>query len=299
MLLDAHFSDPILQSVKDPFLQAHGLTLKMLRLDLVHPLVSGNKWFKLKFNLAQAFDLGHNSVLSYGGAYSNHLIALAAAAKLNGLRSIGVIRGELIKPLNPALAFMQDQGMVLHPVSRSDYRHKEDANFKAELLAQYGRFFEVPEGGGNRLGLLGAAQISKFIQFTAASTDNYVMLSCGTAATMAGILTSLEGETQVLGVSVLKGDDTLSGQVHDWLAEQGQLTPCVWQILKDFHCGGYAKSTPELRQCMQEFTQLSGIPLEPVYTAKMIYGFYSLAKEGYFPRGSEIIAIHTGGLVAM
>ncbi len=298
MLIDAHFRDPILQTVQDPFLEARGLTLKVLRLDLVHPLVSGNKWYKLKHNLAKAHALGHDTLLSYGGAYSNHLVALAAAAKLSGLRSIGVVRGELVQPLNQALAFMQAQGMVLHPVSRADYRHKDEPGFKAELQAQYGRAFDIPEGGANRLGLLGTAQISAFLEFSPSATANYVMLACGTAATMAGILSSMQGAAQVLGVSVLKGEDRLSAQVQDWLLEQGQTQPCAWQMLCDYHCGGYAKSTPALRQRMQSFMQNSGIPLEPVYTAKLIYAFYSLAEQGYFPHASEIIAIHTGGLLA-
>ena len=298
MLNDAHFSDPPLQTVHDPLLAAKGVELKVLRLDLVHPLVSGNKWFKLKHNLALALRQGHDTVLSFGGAYSNHLVALAAAAKLSGLRSIAVVRGEPVAPLNPALAFMQQQGMLLHWVSRSDYRRKHEDSFKQALHAQFGEFFAIPEGGGNRLGLSGTAEIAKYLQFCSPHKAAYVMLACGTAATMAGILTALQGRQRVLGVSVLKGEDTLSAQVSAWLEEQGQEAPCAWDVLGNFHCGGYAKTSVELLQVMSRFSQLSGIELEPVYTGKMIYALYSLVEQGYFAQGSEIIAIHTGGLVA-
>lgn len=298
MLDNAHFIDPPLQGIDDPLLQARGVTLKVLRLDLVHPLISGNKWFKLKHNLALALSQGHDTVLSYGGAYSNHLVALAAAAKLSGLRSIGVVRGEVSDTSNQALRFMRAQAMELHPVSRGAYRLKEEDGFKQALHDQFGRYFDIPEGGGNALGLLGTAEISRFLTFQSKGGSQHVLVACGTAATLAGILSSLAPGPQVLGVSVLKGDDTLSSQVSQWLQDAGRNDPCAWSINHDFHCGGYAKKTPELLRFMTQFSANTGIPLEPVYTGKMLLAFYSLLERGYFPEGSEVIAIHTGGLVA-
>lgn len=298
MLHDTHFNDPPLQSVNDPVLRKRGITLRVLRLDLVHPLVSGNKWFKLKHNLASAHQQGYDTVLSYGGAYSNHLVAMAAAAKLSGLRSIGVVRGEINDPSNPALAFMRGQGMELHSVSRSDYRQKHEVAFKEALQQQYGRFLDIPEGGGNTLGLLGTAEIAQFLRFSSPTQAGYVLLPCGTAATMAGILTTLQGAHRVLGISVLKGDDTLSTQVSEWLRALGCKSPCAWEITNEFHCGGYAKQSSALLHDMDKFSATSGIPLEPVYTGKMVHALFRLSERGYFPPGSEVIAVHTGGMVA-
>jgi 1-aminocyclopropane-1-carboxylate deaminase/D-cysteine desulfhydrase-like pyridoxal-dependent ACC family enzyme len=270
----------------------------VLRLDLVHPLVSGNKWFKLKHNLALARQQGHNTVLSYGGAYSNHLVAMAAAAKLSGLHSIGVVRGEINDPSNPVLAFVRGQGMVLHSVSRGEYRQKHDVAFQVSLQQRYGRFFDIPEGGGNALGLVGTAEIAQFLRFSPASQAGYVLLPCGTAATLAGIITKLHGAHRVLGISVLRGDDTLSPQVSNWLRQLGCNAPCHWEISNEFHCGGYAKRSAALMRDMERFTAISGIPLEPVYTGKMIHALYQLIERGFFPQGSDIIAVHTGGMVA-
>ncbi|MDP2346701.1 MAG: pyridoxal-phosphate dependent enzyme [Gammaproteobacteria bacterium] len=287
---------PLLDVIDDSVTRAAGVSLRMLRLDKVHPLLSGNKWYKLRLNLEAARHQGHTTVLSFGGAYSNHLHALAAAGNLFGFRTIGVVRGELTQPLNPTLAFCREQGMELHAISRTEYRSKTDGAFLAELTARFGDFFLVPEGGANTAGVLGCTDIVRFLQWSSHSRDRHVMLACGTGATLAGMLAGLTVPCQITGFSVLKGGEFLTHRVQEFLHECGAADPGQWQINTDWHFGGYGRVTNELLEFIRQFTRTTGIPLEPVYTGKMMFGLYSLLAQGGIASGSEIIAIHSGGL---
>lgn len=262
------------------------------RLDLIHPHISGNKWFKLKFNLEEAKTKSDDTLLTFGGAYSNHIYAVAAAGKLLGFNTIGIIRGEETLPLNPTLHFAKEQGMQIFYVSRSEYRNKHTKGFQDQLKEKFGNVYIIPEGGTNQLALKGTAEIPELIE-----TDyNYLCTPCGTAGTISGLIAGLKGENNILGFSVLKGGGFLIDNVHTYLNEYCRNAFSNWSINLDYHFGGYAKINKELIKFKDEFKKLNSIPLDYIYTAKMIYGIYDLIKNGYFPNGSSIMALHTGGL---
>ena len=296
MLADSDFSAPVLDAIDDPILRERNIDLRMLRLDRIHPLVSGNKWYKLKHNLLAARAESHNTVLSFGGAYSNHIVALAAASKLSGLRSIGVIRGEAPKVLNPALQFAEQQGMTLHFISRSDYRYKAEPEFIETLARRFGDFYLIPEGGSNLLGIKGCAEIASHLHWQRVNTPHIVLMACGTAATLTGVLSAASSDCELIGVSVLKGPDSLSPQVNSWLHTLGCIPAARWSINTQFHHGGYGKTNPALDEFMDCFEARTGIALEHVYTGKMMWGLYQMIESGEIAPGSELIALHTGGL---
>ncbi len=254
-----------------------------------HPHLSGNKWWKLKYNLAQARQDGHTRLLTFGGAYSNHLYATAAAAHEVGLGSIGIVRGERALPLNPTLSFAQSRGMKLHFISRQAYREKATVAFIQSLHHQFGNFYLIPEGGTNELAVRGCAEWATSLgQETA---FDYVCLPVGTGGTLAGMITALENKN-ILGFAVLKGGSFLSADVKKWTAEK----PGKWRIETDYHFGGYGKLTSRLAQFIIGFENAHQVPLDPVYTGKMMYGIFDLLKKGAFAPQSTILALHTGGL---
>ncbi len=296
MLRRMDFVTPPVDLIQDPWLDARGVRLQMLRLDRVHPDITGNKGYKLRCHLQRASEEGHTTVLSFGGAYSNHLVALAAAGVHTGLRTVGVVRGELVSPLNPCLQLCEQRGMRLYPVSRERYREKESSAFVQALRAAVGDFYLIPEGGGGLLGVLGAREIAAHI-VSAIPCPARVVLACGTGTTLAGIVAGLPPPYRVIGISVLKGEDTLSQQVTASLQAVGASAPCPWEILTGFHEGGYARQTPALRAFIDRFEARTGIPLEGVYTGKMMKALYTLIAQGDIAPGESVLAVHTGGLV--
>lgn len=296
MLADSDFTAPVLDSIEDPLLRARDIELRMLRLDGIHPLISGNKWYKLKHNLLAARAQSALTVLSFGGAYSNHLVALAAASKACGLRSIGIVRGEEPRVLNPALQFVQQQGMTLHYVSRSDYRDKEDPAFIRALERRLGPFYLIPEGGSNLLGIKGCAEIAAHLRWERDAAPRAVVMACGTAATLTGVVSAVPSDCEVIGVSVLKGADTLSPQVAAWLGQLASKPAAQWSIKTGYHHGGYGRSSLALDAFIDGFGARTGIPLEPVYTGKMMWGLYQMIESGQIAQGTQVIALHTGGL---
>ena len=298
MLTDADFTAPSLEALDDPILRARDIQLRVLRLDKIHPQISGNKWYKLKLNLQAARAQSAHTVLSFGGAYSNHLVALAAASKASGLRSIGLVRGEAPKVLNPALQFAKQQGMSLHYVSRSDYRHKDAPEFIAALEQRFGAFYLIPEGGSNLLGVKGCAEIARYLRWQREGAPRLVFMACGTAATLAGVLSATPADCEIVGISALKGQDTLSPQVQGWLDALACVGEAQWSIKNEYHHGGYGKTTPDLNAFINAFEARNGVPLEPVYTGKMMWGLYQMLESGEIARGAQIIALHTGGLTA-
>ncbi len=291
---------PPLQAITHPDLRDKDITLSVLRLDRIHPEIQGNKWFKLRLNLADALEQGFSSVMSFGGVYSNHLVALAAAGSQLGLRTIGVVRGEIAEPNNPVITFLKQHNMRLIALSRSEYRRKQEPSVMSSLLALEGPAYLIPEGGGNALGTKGCEDIAGLLQQGANETENVVVaLACGTGTTMAGIINGLERRNlscSVLGVSVLKAPGYLRAEVANRLNPTPD-SSVRWQVSDDFHCGGYAKENAKLRKFLDDFQREQPLPLEHVYTGKLFYGLHSMIQRGDFLPGTRICAIHTGGLL--
>lgn len=284
------YSETPVQEIHHTLLENAGISLVVKREDLNHPLVSGNKWWKLKYNLAEAATLQHNTLLTFGGAFSNHIYATAAAAHALQMKSIGIIRGEEILPLNATLRFAVDQGMKIHYVSREDYRKKNDPAFIAQLHERFGNFYCIPEGGTNTLAVKGCQEFAAKLP---ANVD-YVCLPLGTGGTIAGIINGLPAGKKVLGFSALKGGTFLADDITTYLDCNSAYTN--WQIITNYHFGGYAKHTPELIAFIHDFAKATGITLDFVYTAKMMFGLFDLIKQNYFPPGATILAVHTGGI---
>lgn len=279
-----------LQEVSHPTAEKAGVQLLLKRDDLIDPYLSGNKWRKLKYNLLQARAENHDTLLTFGGAYSNHIFSVAAAGKKFGFKTIGIIRGEEHLPLNPTLQFAVDSGMYLHYMDRSTYRKKNSEVVIGQLEGQFGSFYLIPEGGTNELAVKGTSEIMK--ELSEVGFD-YICCACGTGGTLAGIVSGLKGNQKAMGFSALKGGDFLVKDVQQWLPEDASEN---WQIETGFHFGGYAKKKPELLEFMETFRQQTGIPLDPIYTGKMMFGVIQKIKSNYFPCGSKLVVIHTGGL---
>ena len=268
-----------------PVLDEKEVRLFIKRIDKVHPFVSGNKWFKLKYNLFEAEKHGLNTLLTFGGAYSNHIAASAFAAQEKGLKSIGIIRGEEHLPLNPTLRFATENGMKLHYVSRSYYREKTSIDFLEKLKAQFGDFFLIPEGGTNELAIQGAAEI-----LDTNDTQDYICCAVGTGGTIAGIINASNDKQTVIGFPAIKGMDALEKDIKIWTNTTN------YRIITSYVGSGYAKISIGLVKFINEFDATHNIPLDSIYTGKMMMAILDLVAKDYFPKGSSILAIHTGGL---
>ena len=267
---------------------AGSVQLTVKRLDLIHPQISGNKFFKLKYNLIEARQLGLKQMLTFGGAYSNHIAATAYAAQLFGFKSIGIIRGEELvhKPLNPTLTTAQQLGMQLVFVSREKYRQKNNHDWIDELTQHYPDTYIIPEGGTNELAIQGCQEI-----LTTEDLNHYDVICCavGTGGTITGLINTSSSQQEILGFSALKGDFLQQ--------DVSQLThKSNWKILDDYCFGGYAKTTVELLSFINNFEQQYRIPLEQIYTGKMFYGIFDLISKGYFKENAKILILHSGGL---
>ncbi|MGV3599617.1 MAG: 1-aminocyclopropane-1-carboxylate deaminase/D-cysteine desulfhydrase [Dyadobacter fermentans] len=281
-----------LQRLSNADTENAGVQLYVKRDDLIHPAVSGNKWRKLKYNLLDAQARGERAVLTFGGAYSNHLYATAAAGHALGLATIGIVRGlELEGKENATLRFCREQGMELHFVSRADYRQKDSDDYLAQLAERFGAPYIVPEGGTTRLALQGVAEMVSEIKEQLGALPDFIATAAGTGGTAAGILSA---GADVLAFSALKGGDFLADDIRQLL--DGYTQSGTLSLLTDYHFGGYAKWNEELLDFMHNFTAEFDVRLEQVYTAKMFYGLFDLIKSGCFQRGTTIVAVHTGGL---
>jgi 1-aminocyclopropane-1-carboxylate deaminase len=280
-----------LQKIDDAIINSYGIELYVKRDDLIHAEISGNKWRKLKHNLAEAQALGKKILLSFGGAYSNHIYALAAAGKEFGFHTIGIIRGKDASEENPTLSFAKSCGMELHFIDRGEYRNKNDHEFLQKLKKDFDDPYIIPEGGANILGAGGCAEIISEINIP----FDYICCPCGTGTTLAGLVTGLKGSSRALGFSVLKGGDFLNDEVRNLLPEDAK-NYSNWYINTDYHFGGYVKFDQALLKFINELEQKHQIRYEPIYTGKMMYGIYDLAAKGFFKKGERIVALHTGGL---
>ncbi len=288
------FEDTPLVKVTDPFLEQNLVSLHIKRDELNHKDISGNKWRKLKYNIADLKNSGINTLLTFGGAYSNHISATAAAGKEFGFRTIGVIRGEEHLPLNTTLEFAVKCGMDLHYMDRSTYRLKESAEVIRHLEQKFGEFFVVPQGGANLQGVKGCMEI---VDETMHDFD-YICCACGTGATLAGIIIQLKSHQTALGFPALKGGSFLEKDINYFLSEMKSSNK-NWQLILDYHFGGFAKYSNALIDFIIRFKENHDVQLDPLYTGKMVFGIYDMIKKGFFSKNSKICVIHTGGLQGM
>ncbi|WP_411556566.1 1-aminocyclopropane-1-carboxylate deaminase/D-cysteine desulfhydrase [Lutibacter sp. TH_r2] len=282
-----------IQEVSFSEIEGKKVQLFIKREDKLHHFISGNKYRKLKYNLEEAKRLKHHTLITFGGAYSNHIAAAAAAGFEFGFKVIGVIRGdELANKLdevlvhNPTLKFASEHNMQFEFVSRSDYREKTSSAFIQKLKNKYGNFYLVPEGGTNELAVKGCEEILTEED----SIYNVVCSAIGTGGTISGLINSLKPHQKVLGFPALKGD-FLQNEIKKYV-----LTSKNWSLNTDYSFGGYGKISEELILFINKFKQETGIPLDPVYTGKMVFGIVDLIKKDYFPERTKLLAIHTGGL---
>lgn len=276
-----------LQQIVTALTEEKGVKLFIKREDMIHPYISGNKWRKLKYNIEEVKEASHKTLLTFGGAYSNHVVAVAYAGKALGIETIGVIRGEKYSPLNPQLQFASDCGMKLHYISRKQYRNKEDPNFINELKALFREFYLLPEGGDNELGIKGCTEIIDDIEIL----FDYICCACGTGATLKGIALSLREKQKAIGFSVLKNAVYIEKKIKNFVGNSNQ-----WSINHDYHFGGYAKTAKQLDDFINQLSLQHQIPVEPVYTGKLLYGIFDLIQRDFFKKDDTIIAIHTGGV---
>ncbi len=271
-----------------PILKEKNIVLAIKREDVLHPFISGNKYRKLKYNLLEAQALGNKTILTFGGAFSNHIAALAYAGIEKGLKTIGVIRGEELASKwqsNPTLSLAHTHGMRFKFIDRETYRLKTSPVFLNELRNEFSDFYLVPEGGTNSFAIRGCEEI---LTSHDAGFDK-VCVSVGTGGTISGLINASNNKQEVLGFSSLKGD-FLTKEIASITTKKN------WKLITDYHFGGYAKISKELVHFINWFKEETTIPLDPIYTGKMLYGLLDMIKNDNFAPGTKILAIHTGGL---
>lgn len=281
-----------------------GIRLFIKRDDLIHPEISGNKWRKLQYNLEDARIKKQNTILTFGGAFSNHIAATAACGKLMGFPSIGIIRGEEPKEWSNTLVKAKENGMQLHFISRETYRQysssnwEDIANTKEALRNLFGSFYMIPEGGANYLGVNGSMEIVKELE----EEYDFIALACGTGTTLSGVLLKSPAHSKILAFPVLKGGEFIGEDVKNNLHKVFNNSDLAFDflqrmnILPEYHFGGYAKIDAELISFMRRFYFETGVKLDPVYTAKAAYGLVDQIKKEMIPRESKVLFIHTGGM---
>ena len=278
----------ILKELKD-----YDVSLYLKREDKIHPFISGNKYRKLKYNLFKAEELNKDTLLTFGGAYSNHISAVAYTGKEFDFKTVGIIRGdeldeniEEILKNNLTLQSAKEHGMEFKFVSRSDYRLKHTDVFIDDLRKEFGDFYLIPEGGTNKHAIKGCEEILK-------NKDDKFDVICsaiGTGGTIAGLINSAKEHQKILGFPALKGD-FLRKEIEKYTIQN-----LNWSLITDYHFGGFAKVNGDLINFINNFKEETNIPLDPIYTGKMMFGIVDLIKKGFFKDGSKILAIHTGGL---
>ncbi len=286
--LEKTFTPSLLTKIDEPLCAQFDIELWMKRDDQLHPVISGNKWRKLKFILDHALYSGADTIISMGGMYSNHLHALAYVGKALGLKTIAYIRGDNPDLLTPTLVDLKAWGMELKFISRTEYRQLRQYKGSLDLPGLKPQQYWLPEGGAQALALSGVAELVAEIEIA----YDYLCVACGTGATLAGLIAATEDHVALLGFAALKNAGFLNTDVSTLLKQ----SKSNWHINLDYHFGGFASTTPELLSFISAFEAKTTIQLEPVYTGKMMYALYDLISKGHFSTGQRIIAVHTGGL---
>ena len=288
MLLFSENKKVLNENISLEMFSLSNFSLTIKREDRLHPDISGNKYRKLKYNLARAKQLGLKTLLTFGGAYSNHIAAVAAAGKEFNFSTVGIIRGDELRnkiDTNPTMLFAEQCGMQFHFVTREDYRNKTESSFINNLKNIFGDFYLIPEGGTNELAIKGCEEI-----LTNEDTDfNFICSAVGTGGTLAGLVKSSKPHQTVLGFSSLKGTFQ-SLEIEKYTSKKN------FKIIDDYCFGGYAKIDEQLIRFINDFKEKTTIPLDPIYTGKMLFGIFDLIKKGKLKQNSRILAIHTGGL---
>lgn len=282
-----HF--PEIQSEIQFLTKINEVELHILREDQIYPSISGNKFRKLKYNLEEFSKGNYDAILTFGGAYSNHISATAAAGKEFNIPTIGIIRGEELSEKiaeNPTLSFAQKAGMKLKFISREQYRNKSNPEFLEKLKSEFGNIYILPEGGTNELAIKGCEEILN----ENTREFNYIACAVGTAGTISGIVKSSENQQIILGFPALKDSGFLSDEINRFTNRSN------FKLIKDYHFGGYAKVNNELLEFINDFKRQFGVTLDAVYTGKMMFGIFQMIQNGFFPKGTKILAVHTGGI---
>lgn len=288
---------PNISVINSPLLDEKQIEVTVLRDDLNHPVIQGNKFWKLKYNISNAKKKGNTTLLTFGGAYSNHILAVAQAGKEFGFKTIGIIRGEETLPLNYTLRTATDLGMQLQYVDRTTYKIKHTQDFKDYLRNTYGAFYLIPEGGTNYYAVNGCMEIIKDT-----SEYDYVCCPIGTGGTISGITIANKNQSNIIGFPALKNGEFLKEEVHSQInsvTQDKELTEILMEsfsLQTDYHFGGYAKINDELINFVREFNSIHGFKWDLIYNGKMAFGVFDLIKKNHFPKGSKILLVHTGGL---
>lgn len=279
---------PLLKVI-DPLFEEKSITLYIKREDQINPYIFGNKWYKLKYNLIEAERINKKTLLTFGGAFSNHIFAVAAAGKLFGFNTIGIIRGEEHLPLNPILKFALDCGMIINYISRTDYREKTHEGFIGKLHKVYGDFYLLPEGGSNSLAVKGCTEIPDTIKIK----YDYLCTACGTGGTIAGLIAGVNPGIKVLGFSVLKGGQFLNKNIDILLSSVNKRNADNKEMFFNYHFGGYARANNDLTNFIGDFERKNDYRPDRIYLAKILYGIYDLIRKDYFEKNKVIVVLNS------
>ena len=278
----------IIQPLNKEWYQHKVAGIDMLRLDLLHPVVSGNKWYKLRLNIKHALESGYKNIVTFGGGFSNHLVATAYAAKLFGIKATGIVRGKY-DVLTPSLLQCKAEGMELIFVSQEDYKNKHEPEWAEKLVANFDEIFFIPEGGANEWGRAGAGLINRFIK----NTYTHIAVAVGTGTTLIGIRNKINEQQQILGFAPMKKGIYLKEYINEHIQPGKNRN---WQLFDEWHLGGFGKWNDELLGFMNDFYTQNIIPLDIVYTSKMMYGLQQMLFSEAFAQEHKILCVHSGGL---
>ena len=281
-----------IEKLDHPLFRKYKINVVVKRDDLIHPIISGNKWRKLQGNIKQAQQQHYKGILSFGGAYSNHIHSLAYACQQQGLFAHGIIRGESHYQNNATLSQAKKWGLTCEFVDRQTYRLRNEQNYLEQLTQQYPDYFIVPEGGSNQYALTGMADV--ITELNQQLTFDHLITPVGSGGTIAGLIKADNNQHKITGITVLKEAEYLVNDINKLLGKSEQFNN--WQLLTNFHGGGYAKFSQQALTTLEEFNQAQSILFEPVYSGKMLLGFLELVTQGYFQANDTIVLLHTGGL---
>jgi len=282
-----------LEPVYHPIFEQYGIQVLIKRDDLIHPIISGNKWRKLKYNIDNVKEHQLKGIVSFGGSYSNHIHAVSFACKINKLNSVGIIRGEEEYANNATLSQAQKWGMKLEFINRKSYKERNNPVFLQQLQNRYPDYYIVPEGGSNELAIRGVKEVCHELKHQ--TKFDTLITPVGSAGTMSGLILGDNEEHNIIGIAVLKQAEYLNTTIKSFLSTNDH-NFTNWKLLSEFHCGGYAKFSQENLADIVAFSKVTGIPFEPIYSGKMVLALLTLVKQGYFAKGHRIVLLHTGGL---